>query len=1525
MQDEQARTQRAEERRLEEERQRSHELAQRIEEETSRQEAAIREERRRLRLEATGSSSAASGSSPTHTRPPLHRAGIAELDAAAFALPTVQLVRPVKGAGAQRIQRGPLLECVPLAQVFLATAADAAAPPVDALWALELAPVTAPYYQSVAGRRKLEELDAELNRLCFLDAPNSVRILGWARVPLAEHEDPGSPQPSVVCVLQERRGSAVRLSELLRQCEQLPWAAVQRHLEGLLTALAALHEAQLVHRSIGVDTVLLQGDAAALDGVAYRRHLLDLHRSNRLSALDAVDPMLPDGWRAPEAIGSALTYTPARDVWDLGRCACQMLFGLDVMHAFVSPEQLLDSAALSRDVHAFLARFFDRSPLTRASAAALLARLAKVPAHSGVAEDPGDSTFGTTPTAATATPIRAVRPRTASVPSEHVATPSALRSGVPPAAPAATRAPPVRAPPAGSFWQLRHASAPNFQPTSRYASDFDEVEFLGKGAFGTVIKARNRLDGRFYAIKRIRMSSSAVEEERTMREIMTLSRLDHPHIVRYVTCWIEETRFPSGAAPSADASSEAAMTTSQVLDSSSLRDPAGALEMDDFLSGGKEDASASYVEFARDGDGSDADEPGAGEASADLWSSGAADPWSDGSSDAADGPAGTADSSTPLPGATRELFIQMEYVENHTLGDAIEQGLSPEESWRIFRQILEALAHIASLGIIHRDLKPSNVLLYGHGDVKLGDFGLATTSLQAVDAAGLRESLAGSEALAETSELTGGLGTFSYIAPEVLARTGRGTRYNHKVDMFSLGVIFFEMLASQRYYTTTMERNQLLRDLRSPSITFPASWDEEQFAAQTQIIRQLLNHDPAERPTPMEMLRSPLLPPKMQDEYVQELLRLTADPASAHRHQLVSSLFARTHADEVRDFTFDTGAQGEEDDVLVGVVDSFLRDAFRRRGAVPMHPPLLLPPNELYDDETHAVQLLDRTGKVVLLPIDLTLPFARVCARSGHQRLKRFDIADVYRENLLAGAQPRAVPAASYDIVSPEADPAAEAELLAVVDELLSLPGVAADAWEVQLSHERLAALLLARFPERLHGAILAAAAPLMSRSSAPRARQHLLRSGLSRAQLDEVEQLNLLGELHPVGARLRAAVPPEQHAALAAPLAYLEDVARLARQFGVQRPILLAPLLVQAGRLYADGALLAVVRYTPGERHRDVLAAGGRYDALLRRFAFPAAAHAPQPRPAHAAGVQIAVRKLVTALAKYQQAHVPRFLSRTDEERSFGRWTPRRCDCYVAASTPGLLDARIQLCALLWAGGVSADLQYEHAVGEPPEHTAATCRAEGISFLVLARARSPMLKVKDVVRRVEHEVPRDELVAFLQERLAKQRRIDLATGGSRPGAGALPEFPVPRSQAQPAFAPSAPTPRVAPPAEMHVVLPERARRGERRVKPATKHLLAEKASHEAARLCEQLSSGQVPVIAVDVQPALLARFAGVACAAEDVFRTFLADACSSGEEKEYFASLRTHIRSVLEEQGEAAGGRVLLYAVKEGRCLLVG
>lgn len=57
------------------------------------------------------------------------------------------------------------------------------------------------------------------------------------------------------------------------------------------------------------------------------------------------------------------------------------------------------------------------------------------------------------------------------------------------------------------------------------------------------------------------------------------------------------------------------------------------------------------------------------------------------------------------------LHRLQEYVENQTLKEAIGRGLSEDESWRLFRQILEALVHMASLGIVHRDLKPSNLLV----------------------------------------------------------------------------------------------------------------------------------------------------------------------------------------------------------------------------------------------------------------------------------------------------------------------------------------------------------------------------------------------------------------------------------------------------------------------------------------------------------------------------------------------------------------------------------------------------------------------------------------------------------------------------------------------------------------------------------------------------------------------------------------------------------------------------------------------
>jgi serine/threonine protein kinase len=85
---------------------------------------------------------------------------------------------------------------------------------------------------------------------------------------------------------------------------------------------------------------------------------------------------------------------------------------------------------------------------------------------------------------------------------------------------------------------------------SRYKSEFREISALGKGGFGTVFKCENVLDGRAYAVKKIRIKSFvdhrglptkhlSAQLKRVLREVKILARLDHPNIVRYYTSWLE--------------------------------------------------------------------------------------------------------------------------------------------------------------------------------------------------------------------------------------------------------------------------------------------------------------------------------------------------------------------------------------------------------------------------------------------------------------------------------------------------------------------------------------------------------------------------------------------------------------------------------------------------------------------------------------------------------------------------------------------------------------------------------------------------------------------------------------------------------------------------------------------------------------------------------------------------------------------------------------------------------------------------
>ncbi len=126
------------------------------------------------------------------------------------------------------------------------------------------------------------------------------------------------------------------------------------------------------------------------------------------------------------------------------------------------------------------------------------------------------------------------------------------------------------------------------------------------------------------------------------------------------------------------------------------------------------------------------------------------------------------------------LYYVMQHVPGRTLGVALKNGaLPPREALPILFDLATALDHAHSHGILHRDVKPENVLLGDDGVVRLFDFGLAR-----LDSASLDQSLV--------------VGTPSHMAPEQI----RGGTIDHRTDLYSLGVVAYEVLTGRLPFET---------------------------------------------------------------------------------------------------------------------------------------------------------------------------------------------------------------------------------------------------------------------------------------------------------------------------------------------------------------------------------------------------------------------------------------------------------------------------------------------------------------------------------------------------------------------------------------------------------------------------------------------------------------------------------------------------------------------------------------------------
>ncbi|KAI8957150.1 serine/threonine-protein kinase gcn2 [Daldinia sp. FL1419] len=1114
-------------------------------------------------------------------------------------------------------------------------------------------------------KKQIQALEGELESAKKLSHRNVLEVLNY-RID-RDQQDTESTSMTWTARLLTPLADKGPLGELLDLAGRLDVGKVRSWTADLLDALGYLHSHGITHQDIHPNNILLfresTGDVIPkLSDMAYQREMHNLsHRSQKNSSANAARSTY---WLPPEIAGSSRPqFTQKTDIWDLGVVFLQMIFGLDVFQKYQSPAALMESLSLSRPLHELVARFFKLDPKKRPRAFEL-----------------SSSEF-----LATDAPVIIDDSPTVFNPSQSLGS--------------LTQALPTR---------LRRDSSARGATFSRYREDFVEEARLGKGGFGEVVKARKKLDGQIYAIKKITQRSQSSLTE-ILKEVRLLSQLSHPAVVRYYNTWLEEipdVPDSDGDTSTEDTNTDSKGTISQGIDIQFATSTGGL----DFIS-----SSHPNIEFGYD-DSEVEDDEETEEEDEDE---------SDDDSDI--------DDSVPSPTRAKSnqrhfrtvMYISMEYCDKRTLRDLIQRNLwkETEEVWRLFRQILEGLVHIHGLNIVHRDLKPENVFIGlgpdGATNVKIGDFGLATAGNFAID-----KSATGS---LDTGDLTRSIGTSYYVAPEV-RRTGGGS-YTSKVDMYSLGIIFFEMC----YHPILgMERADKLGKLGTSSL-LPEDFQPGD-KVKSDIVLSLVTHDVKERPSSLELLQSGKLPIQMENETTRRALASLTSSASPYYPKVVSALFS-TPLEPTKDYAWDMATPNPTATELLyqSAVKEELISVFRRHGAVETSRSSLYPRSPHYSPNQDIVRLLDQNGTVVQLPFDLMLGNARALAKHTNNSMvkKSFTFGNVYRDRR-NGGQPLMVGEVDFDIVSTNTLDLAlkEAEVIKVLDEIINaFPSTSPMCFH--LGHSDLLQLIFDFCNVDLTARQLAAESlsKLNIHSYTFQKIRAELRSpmiGISATSIEDLRRFDFRDTPAKAFVKLKGIFEGSRmYEKLQPTLAHLKDIVEYTKRLGVNAKIYINPLSSIKENFFSGGMLFQCLY---DKKFKDVFAAGGRYDSLIK-------AHRPKiGEGPHAVGFSLAWEKL----ARLPKAS-GKFLKKLEEETP-SLFNTKRCDVLVASfDAQTLRTAGIEILSMLWSHDISAELARD---SRSPEELTSRNRDETYSWIVIIK-QDNVLKVRTMDRK---DVPDAEL-----------------------------------------------------------------------------------------------------------------------------------------------------------------------------------
>lgn len=171
-------------------------------------------------------------------------------------------------------------------------------------------------------------------------------------------------------------------------------------------------------------------------------------------------------------------------------------------------------------------------------------------------------------------------------------------------------------------------------------------------------------------------------------------------------------------------------------------------------------------------------------------------------------------------------FMAMEYIEGGTLKDRLARSIPVTDALDIVRSIAGALDYAHRHGIVHRDVKPANILFRADGSTTLTDFGIAKALVQG-DAAG-----------EDITRVGFTIGTPVYTSPE----QALGQPVDARSDLYSLGVVFFEMLTGDKPFTADDQISVVMKHVHEPVPRLPT-----ELAPLQSIIDRLLAKRAAER------------------------------------------------------------------------------------------------------------------------------------------------------------------------------------------------------------------------------------------------------------------------------------------------------------------------------------------------------------------------------------------------------------------------------------------------------------------------------------------------------------------------------------------------------------------------------------------------------------------------------------------------------------------------------------------------------